>query len=118
MIREWTHRPQWPERLDQHHTNFVSRMNMETFIDLLNAQVEQSSTCAALISGEQQVTYRELDQRANQLAHYLNGMRISAKGSLVGICTDRSIDMVLGILGILKAGCAYVPLDPAYPQER
>src|SRR5205814_1622613 len=66
---------------------------------------------------DQQITYRELNQRANQLAHYLITIGIGPE-KLVGICVERSIEMVLGLLGILKAGGAYVPLDPAYPKER
>ena len=65
----------------------------------------------------QQITYRELNRRANQLAHYLISLGIGPE-KRVGICTDRSIEMVLGLLGILKAGGAYVPLDPAYPKAR
>ncbi len=63
------------------------------------------------------VTYRELNTRANQLAHYLVTLGVK-KEVLVGICTERSVEMMVGLLGILKAGGAYVPLDPAYPQER
>ncbi|WP_071191494.1 amino acid adenylation domain-containing protein [Trichormus sp. NMC-1] len=65
----------------------------------------------------QQLTYRELNQRANQLAHYLKNLGVRPE-VLVGICVERSLEMVIGLLGILKAGGAYVPLDPDYPQER
>ncbi|HEY9649207.1 MAG TPA: amino acid adenylation domain-containing protein, partial [Coleofasciculaceae cyanobacterium] len=61
--------------------------------------------------------YQELNNRANQLAHYLQNLGVRPE-VLVGICMERSLDMVVGLLGILKAGGAYVPLDPAYPQER
>ena len=64
-----------------------------------------------------QLTYRELNRRANQLAHYLRRLGIGPE-KLVGICIERSIEMVIGLLGILKAGGAYVPLDPSYPRER
>ena len=64
-----------------------------------------------------QLTYRELNSRANQLAHYLRRLGIGPE-KLVGICVERSIEMVIGLLGILKAGGAYVPLDPSYPRER
>ncbi|WP_407882827.1 amino acid adenylation domain-containing protein, partial [Scytonema sp. NUACC26] len=60
---------------------------------------------------------RELSDRANQLAHYLQNLGVKPE-TLVGICIDRSLDMIVSLLGILKAGGAYVPLDPAYPQER
>jgi len=63
------------------------------------------------------LTYRELNARANQLAHYLQVQGVGPE-TMVGICVDRSLEMVVGMLGILKAGGAYVPLDPAYPAER
>jgi len=66
---------------------------------------------------DQQLTYRELNARANQLAHYLQQLGVGAE-VLVGICVERSLEMTIGILGVLKAGGAYVPLDPAYPKER
>jgi amino acid adenylation domain-containing protein len=64
-----------------------------------------------------QLTYRELNARANQLAHYLRKLGVGPE-ILVGICVERSLEMIVGLLGILKAGGAYVPLDPAYPKER
>jgi amino acid adenylation domain-containing protein len=63
------------------------------------------------------LTYRELDERANRLAHHLRAAGIGPE-TFVGICTDRCVDMVVALLGILKAGGAYIPLDPAYPPER
>ncbi|MBW4417615.1 MAG: amino acid adenylation domain-containing protein [Myxacorys californica WJT36-NPBG1] len=81
------------------------------------AQVERTPDAIAVIFQDQQLTYRELNQRANQLAHYLQTLGVGAD-DLVGICVDRSLDMIVGILGILKAGGAYVPLDPAYPANR
>ena len=63
------------------------------------------------------MTYRELNRRSNQLAHYLRMLGVGPE-VLVGFCVERSVEMVVGILGILKAGGAYVPLDPAYPVER
>lgn len=65
----------------------------------------------------QTLTYRQLNARANQLAHYLQAQGVGPE-TLVGICMERSLDMMVGMLGILKAGGAYVPLDPAYPAER
>ena len=65
----------------------------------------------------QQLTYQELNLRANQLARYLRGLGVKPE-MLVGICVERSLDMVVGLSGILKAGGAYVPLDPNYPPER
>lgn len=75
------------------------------------------SETIALISSNQQLTYRELNQQANQLAHYLQALGVKPE-TLVGIYMNRSVDLIVGILGILKAGAAYVPLDPGYPKER
>src|SRR5204863_10129846 len=66
---------------------------------------------------EQQMTYRELNIRANQLAHHLRQLGVGPE-VMVGLCMERSIEMIVGLLGILKAGGAYVPLDLAYPKER
>ena len=71
----------------------------------------------ALVYEEQELTYRQLNERANQLAHHLQHLGVGPE-VLVGLCMDRSIELVVGLLGILKAGGAYVPLDPAYPSER
>lgn len=84
---------------------------------LFEAQVELRPDHVAVAFERQQLTYRELNQRANQLAHYLHSLDIKPD-TLVGISIERSIEMVVGILGILKAGGAYVPLDPTYPPER
>ena len=85
--------------------------------ELFEEQVAKTPDAIAVTFEELQLTYRELNQRANQLGHYLRGLGIGAE-TLVGICIDRSLEMVVGLLGVLKAGGAYVPLDPAYPKER
>jgi len=84
---------------------------------LFERQVERTPNTVAVSFEGQQLTYRELNDRANQLAHYLQALAVSPE-VLVGICIERSLSMVIGLLGILKAGGAYVPLDPAYPQAR
>ncbi|BAY15303.1 amino acid adenylation domain-containing protein [Anabaenopsis circularis NIES-21] len=84
---------------------------------LFEAQVEQTPDAVAVVFENEQLTYQELNQRANQLAHYLRKLGVGAE-VLVGICVERSLEMIVGLLGILKAGGAYIPLDPAYPQER
>jgi amino acid adenylation domain-containing protein len=84
---------------------------------LFEAQVEQTPEAVAVVFEDSQLTYRELNQRANQLAHHLQQFGVGPE-VLVGLCIERSLEMVVGILGILKAGGAYVPLDPAYPQDR
>ena len=84
---------------------------------LFEEQAERTPTGLALIFKERQLTYCELNQQANRLAHFLrnHGVRPETR---VGICVERGSEMVVGLLGILKAGGAYVPLDPAYPKER
>ncbi|AUX46361.1 hypothetical protein SOCE26_078670 [Sorangium cellulosum] len=84
---------------------------------LFEAQAARTPEAVAVVSGDQQLTYRELNARANQLAHRLRAMGV-LPDVLVGLCVERSPEMVVGLLGILKAGGAYVPLDPAYPQDR
>jgi len=84
---------------------------------LFESQVERTPDTVAVVFEDEQLTYRELNARANQLAHYLRQLGIKPE-FLVGICLERSLDMIIGLLGILKAGGAYVPLDPAYPKER
>jgi amino acid adenylation domain-containing protein len=84
---------------------------------LFEEQVERSPDAIAVVFEEQQLTYGELNAKANQLAHYLQTLGVGSE-VLVGVCVDRSIEMIIGILGILKAGGAYVPLDPTYPPER
>lgn len=84
---------------------------------LFEQQVERTPDAIAIVFENQQLTYRELNNRANQLAHYLQKLGIKPE-VLVGIGMERSLEMVVGVLGILKAGGAYLPLDPAYPKER
>src|SRR6266568_2691620 len=86
-------------------------------LHLVAGQATVTPDAVALVAGHQRLTYRELNQRANQLAHYLQTLGVRPN-VLVGLCVERSLDMVVGLLGILKAGGAYVPLDPAYPAER
>ncbi len=84
---------------------------------LFETQVEKTPDAIAVVFENEQISYRELNQRANQLAHYLQSLGVGSE-VLVGLCVERSLEMVIGVLGILKAGGAYVPLDYAYPQER
>jgi amino acid adenylation domain-containing protein len=84
---------------------------------LFEEQVERTPNDVAVVFEEQQLTYNELNRRANQLAHYLQSLGVKPD-ELVGICVERSLEMIVGLLGILKAGGAYVPLDPEYPIER
>lgn len=84
---------------------------------LFEEQVERAPNAIAVVFENQQLTYRELNDRASRIARYLQKLGVGLE-VLVGICVERSVDMVAGLLGILKAGGAYMPLDPAYPKER
>jgi amino acid adenylation domain-containing protein/FkbM family methyltransferase len=80
-------------------------------------QARATPNAIAVQAPTERVTYAELDARANQLAHHLAGMGVG-RGSRVGLCLERSLDVVVAIYGVLKAGAAYVPIDPDYPPER
>ncbi len=71
----------------------------------------------AVVMGDEELSYGELDARANQVAHHLRALGVGRK-AIVGLCAERSIELIVGLVGILKAGAAYVPLDPEYPPER
>ena len=104
QIQTWNKQPEkFPEDLCLHQ--------------LFENQVDQSPQAIALVFDDKQMTYQELNEKANQLAHFLQKMGVKPD-SLVGICVDRSLEMVIGILGILKSGGAYLPIDPTSPDER
>ncbi len=84
---------------------------------LFEEQVERTPDNIAVVFEDQQLNYRELNARANQLAHYLQNLGVGPD-VLVGICVERSLEMMVGLLGILKAGGGYLPIDPEYPTER
>jgi amino acid adenylation domain-containing protein len=84
---------------------------------LFEEQIRRTPDAIAVVFEAGQLTYGELDRRANQLAHHLRALGVGPE-VLVAICLERSLEMVIGLLGILKAGGAFVPLDPAYPKER
>ncbi|MGE3435688.1 MAG: amino acid adenylation domain-containing protein [Blastocatellales bacterium] len=84
---------------------------------LFEAQVERTPDAIAVTFEDECLSYRELNRRANQTAHYLRKLGVGPE-VLVGVCLDRSIGMMVGLLGVLKAGGAYVPLDPNYPADR
>ncbi len=104
LLVEWN-----DTRIDYPHARCIHQ--------LFEEQVARTPDANAVVFEDQQLTYSELNCRANQLAHYLQSLGVGAD-VLVGLCVERSTDMVVGLLGILKAGGAYVPLDPEYPQER
>ncbi|MDQ6883908.1 MAG: non-ribosomal peptide synthetase [Candidatus Dormibacteraeota bacterium] len=88
-----------------------------TIPELVGARAAETPDAIAVVAGNQRITYQELDTRANQLAHHLRALGVGPE-VLVGLCLERSIELVVGALGILKAAGAYVPLDPGYPRER
>ena len=88
-----------------------------SLVQLFEAQVERTPDAVAAISGAQQLSYTELNRRANQLACHLRNLG-AGPDKLIGISVERGLDMLVGLFGILKAGAAYVPLDPAYPNDR
>ena len=91
----------------------IDRLVPELIADIAAQMPEKQ----AIVGVDQSITYRELDRRANQVAHYLQKQGVGPE-TLVGLCAERSVEMFTGMLGIMKAGAAYVPMDPAYPAER
>src|SRR5579863_10407802 len=88
-----------------------------TLVEIFEQQVQSRAAEAAIVYGNEAVSYRELNRRANQLGHYLRELGVREE-TAVGICMQRSVAMVVAILAILKAGGMYVPLDKRYPEER
>ncbi|HEX8186394.1 MAG TPA: condensation domain-containing protein, partial [Blastocatellia bacterium] len=88
----------------------------KTLHELFEEQARKTPDLAAVTCAGESLLYRQLNERSNRLAHYLRRLAINSEAR-VGICMERSIEMVVGLLAILKAGSAYVPLDPAYPAE-
>ncbi|WP_443256009.1 amino acid adenylation domain-containing protein [Xenorhabdus sp. IM139775] len=84
---------------------------------LFEQQVEQTPDATALVSGDSQLSYAELNRHANQLAHYLMAAGVRPDDR-IALCADRSLEMIIGMYAILKAGAGYIPLDPEYPAER
>ena len=84
---------------------------------LFEAQVGRTPDAVAVVDDGQHLTYRELNRRANHVAHYLRGLGMNPE-DIIGLCVDRSLHTIVGLLGILKSGAAYLPLDPMYPQLR
>ena len=84
---------------------------------LFESQAEKTPDAVSVVIGTERLTYRELNERANRLAHHLMALGVGPE-VLVGISMERSPELIVGILGILKAGGAYVPLDPTYPKAR
>lgn len=109
-----TEKQQILEEWNNNQTEYPKTNGLHQFFE---AQVKQTPNAIAIILEKQQLTYNELNQQANQLAHYLQSFGIKPEDK-IGICIDRTFDLIIGLLGILKTGAAYVPLDPTYPEER
>jgi amino acid adenylation domain-containing protein/FkbM family methyltransferase/non-ribosomal peptide synthase protein (TIGR01720 family) len=103
--------------LEQWNATTKAYPREQRFEELFEQQVRRTPDAAALAFGETSLSYRELNRRANQLAHHLELQGVERQ-ELVGVCIERSEDLIISLLGVLKAGCAYVPLDPTYPSER
>ena len=103
-----------------HEQNFVQwkdRVNEKCLHELFQEQAERNPDAVAISDEGRELSYRELNERSNQLAHVLRELGVGSE-SLVAICLGRSLEMIVGMLGILKAGGAYLPMDPGYPAER
>ncbi|MCI0767842.1 non-ribosomal peptide synthase/polyketide synthase [Bacillus sp. TL12] len=105
------------KQLEEWNSNAVAYPQESAIHQLFEEQVNRAPDAVAVVDEKQQLTYRELNEKANQLAHYLQQCGIGTE-SLVGLCFERSVEMIVGIMGIWKAGAAYVPLDPSYPESR
>ena len=97
----------------------------KTIYQLFEEQVNKTpDNIAVVIFEDEKLSYKDLNKKSNQLAHLIRdkykkqNKKDLKPDSLIGLCVERSLDMIIGILGILKAGAAYVPLDPDYPQDR
>lgn len=101
--------------LSQHRRTYAA--DLQCIYQLFEAQVRLRQSSVAVVYEKEELTYDELNRSATQLAHYLVSLGVGPE-SRVAICLDRSIHLVVAIIGILKAGAAYVPLDPQYPAER
>jgi amino acid adenylation domain-containing protein/FkbM family methyltransferase len=105
------------QQLQQWNDTATAYPDQSSLAELFEAQVALGPERVAVVYGAEEISYGELNQRANQLAHRLRSLGVGPE-VLVGLLLERSVEMVVGLLGILKAGGAYLPLDPTYPLER
>ncbi|CAM1366294.1 amino acid adenylation domain-containing protein [Tenacibaculum xiamenense] len=103
--------------LNDFNETFLEYPENESIVEVFESQVRNTPSAIAVSFGEETLTYKELDERSNQLAHYLKTKDVESN-TYIGICMDRSLEMIIGILGVLKSGGAYVPIDSEYPEER
>jgi amino acid adenylation domain-containing protein len=113
----------WLTKADQKQLELWNQTNRnypqdKTLVDLFEEQVKSYPNNIALVFEEQSLSYQELNQKANQLAHFLHQNYQIKPDTLIGICVERSLEMAIALLGVLKAGAAYVPIDSNYPEER
>ncbi len=113
----WLPAKERQELLVEWNTTEVAYPDQACVHELFEKQVEQTPQSIAVAYGDRLLTYRELNEQSNQLAHHLRCLGVRPE-VLVGICVERSVEMIVAVLGVLKAGGAYLPLDPAYPRER
>jgi amino acid adenylation domain-containing protein len=99
------------------HSDSSTLKNDQCLHELFEKHVSATPSQIAVICGEESISYRELNRRANQLAYHLRSLGVTP-GVLVGICLERSIELIVSMVAIIKLGGVYVPLDPAYPKER
>ena len=109
--------PEKKQLLEEWNTTEMAYPETSCLHQLFEKQVVQTPDASAVVFENQELTYKELNQKANNLAHYLRKIGVGPE-VLVGVFIDRSIEMIVGLLGILKAGGAYVPLDPDFPKQR
>lgn len=102
--------------LEEFNATDVSYTEPATVVELFAQQVAKNPNKTALVFEDKQLTFKQLDEKSNQLARYI--LTLNLTNTLIPICVDRSFEMIIGILGILKSGNAYVPVDPTYPQNR
>ncbi len=100
---------------DWNQTNY--KLPSDTVLKYIGEQVKKTLHAVAVVDGPNKFTYLELDEKSNQLAHYLINQGVRAE-DIIGLSIDRSFNMIVALLGILKSGAAYLPLDPNYPEER
>lgn len=108
---------EWQQQIIEWNNTTADYPRDKTIAQLFEAQVAKTPNLIAVTFADQHLTYCELNEKANQLAHYLRKQGVKSD-TLVAICLERSLEMIVGIIGILKAGGAYVPIDPHYPDLR
>ena len=102
---------------DFNNTN-VDYPKNKTIVDLFEEQVQKTPDNIALVFENQKLTYKELNEKANSLAHYLRNTRKITRNDMIGIMVNRSLEMIVAIIGVLKSGAAYIPIDPTFPKDR